>query len=117
MLMLDEDLIRGVEGRRRQLNNQPQEHVLIRMAECLVGRLPRRSPRRANRCDKNRAIRKRTNNSHGKGKEPAFDGRTKEQSDGDRKVRSVRDLEKRRESCKAQSPRELGIHLESTEND
>ena len=94
-----------------------EQRVLIRMAERLVGRLPRRSPRRANRCDKDRAIRKRTNNSHGKGKGAAFDGRTKEQSYGDRKVRSVRDLEKRRKSRKAQSPRELGIHLESTEND
>ena len=61
---------------------------MIRMAD-LVGWLPRRSPRRANQCDKNRAIQKRTNNSHGNGKETAFDGRMKEQSENDLEMQNV----------------------------
>ena len=88
------------------------------MAECLVGRLPRTSPRRANRCDKNRTIRKRTNNSHGKGKEPATDGRTKEQSEDDLEMRNVQDLDERRKSSReTQTQKELGIHLEFSERD
>ena len=91
--------------------------VVIRIAD-LVGWLPRRSPRRANRCNKNRAIRKRTNNSHGKGKEPTIDGRTKEQSEDDLEMRNVRDLDERHKSSReTQTQKELRIHLEFSEND